>query len=319
LISHQDGVDCSIIVVTYNSECDIVGFLDSLPAAAAGLTLRVIVVDNDSTDGTVDLVRARPDVLCIETGANLGFAGGFNIGRQHVGQCAAVALFNPDLILEAGALREMFTALDDNPAVGVVVPMMLDLNGSLYPSLRRTPSLTRAIGDGALGRRFGRRPGWLTEIIRDVEEYGYRHAVDWAAGAAQLISVGCDRAVGPWDERFFLYSEEVDYATRVYAAGFRVDYIPTARVRHRGAGSGQSPALYALKAVSRIRYAEKHGRHAVAYRGLVILHELLRSADRGHRLALWTVCHRDTWEPLVSRLKARPAHLFPATQPVSRG
>jgi GT2 family glycosyltransferase len=308
----QASADCAVIVVTYNSERDIVGLLDSLPAAAGGLTLRVIVVDNDSADRTVELVRERPGVTCIQAGANLGFAGGINVGRQHVGQCAAVAVLNPDLVLEPGALRELFTALED-PAIGMVVPMMLEPEGSVYPSLRRAPSLTRALGDALLGARLGRRPGWLAETIRDPQEYGYRHVVDWATGAAQLISADCDRAVGPWDERFFLYSEEVDYATRVRAAGLRVEYVPAARARHRGSGSGQSPELRALASVSRVRYAEKYGKQPRAYRAAIILNTLLRSADRGQRLALWTVCHRDSWEPLVSGLKAPRAHDSPAT------
>lgn len=313
---HQRGdVDCAVIIVTYNSARDIASLLDSLPAAAAGLTLRIIVVDNASADGTVELVRTRPDVLCVETGANLGFAGGINVGREHAGPCAALAVLNPDLVLKAGALRVMFAALDD-PAVGVVVPMLLNSDGSLYPSLRREPTLARAIGDGLFGEFFPRRPGWLSEIVRDPGEYRYQHVADWAGGAAMLISAPCDRAVGPWDEQFFLYSEEVDYAARVRAAGFRVEYVPGARARHRGSGSGQSPLLAALMAVNRVRYIEKHGRHARAYRAAVIMHELLRSADPSHRAALRAASRRSAWSPLVSRLQARPAHTSVQTPPV---
>jgi GT2 family glycosyltransferase len=299
----QGDVDCAVIVVTSNSSRDITGLLDALPAAAAGLTLRVIVVDNASADGTAELVRARPGVRCVETGANLGFAGGINVGRELAGRFAALAVLNPDLVLEAGALREMFTALADQ-AVGVVAPRLLNWDASSCLSLRREPTLTRAIGDCLFGGRFPRRPGWLSEIVRDPGEYGYRHAIDWACGAATMISAACDRAVGPWDERFFLYSEEVDYAARVRAAGFRVEYLPHALARHRGSGSGQSPSLCALMAVNRVLYIEKHGGHARAYRAAVILHELLRSASPGHRTALRTISRRSAWPPLVSGLKA---------------
>jgi GT2 family glycosyltransferase len=299
-------VDCAVVVVTHNSARDIAGLLDSLPAAAGGLTVRVVVVDNASVDETVSLVRARPEVICIATGANLGYAGGINVGRRHAGESAALAVLNPDLVLEPGALRDMFAALDD-PAVGMVVPMLLELDGRRYPSLRRTPTLSRAIGDGVFGGHFSHRPGWLSEMVRDAGAYRYRHAVDWAGGAAMLISAACDRAVGPWDERFFLYMEDVDYATRACAAGFRIDYVPEARVRHRGAGSGQSIALSALMAVNRVRYIEKHGGRVRAYRAAVILHELLRSADRGHRAALRAVTRPGTVSPLLSALKARAA------------
>lgn len=295
-------VDCAVIVVTYNSARYIDGLLNSL--AAADLTLRVIVVDNGSADDTVQRARDHPDVICVETGANLGFAGGINVGRRHAGLCRALAVLNPDLVLEPGALRGLLGALDD-PAVGVVVPMLLDFAGHLYPSLRREPTLTRAIGDALFGQHFKHRPVVLSEIVRDEREYHDRHPVDWAVGAAMLISAACDRVVGAWDERFFLYSEEVDYATRARAAGFRVEYVPQARARHRGAGSGQSYELTALNAINRVRYFEKYGKETGAMRAAVLLHLLLRSASRSHRGALLAVSRPSTWEPLISGLKAR--------------
>jgi GT2 family glycosyltransferase len=299
-------VDCAVIIVTYNSAADIAGLLESLPAAAAGLTLRTVVVDNGSTDATARLVRAFPGVCYVETGANLGYAGGINAGREHAGECAALLVLNPDAVLEAGALREMAMALDD-PRVGMVAPMLLDADGRIYPSLRRAPTLARAIGDALLGSRIGRRPGWLSVMVRAESRYCQRHAVDWATGAALLVSAACDRVVGRWDERFFLYSEETDYAARARDAGFRVEYVPTARVRHRGGGSGQSTALTALSAVSRIRYMEKRRQWPRAYRAAVILHELLRSGHPGHRTALRFVIRRSRWPALIRSLQVRPA------------
>jgi len=314
--AQRDEVDCAVIIVTYNSAPDIAGLIDSLPAAADGLTLRVIVVDNGSVDHTVERVRAHPEVLCVAVGANLGYAGGINVGRQHAGQCGTLAVLNPDLVLEPGALREMFTALED-PAVGLVVPMLLDSEGHFYPSLRREPTLATAFADAVCGRLFESRPGWLSEMVRDEREYNYRHPVDWAGGAAWLISTACDRAVGAWDERFFLYHEEVDYAARARAAGFRMEYVPEARARHRGAGSGQSPTLYALMAVNRVRYFEKHGKPARAMRAIVLLHELIRSADPSHRAAARAVARRSTWEPLISGLKTRPMDAVAASSSVT--
>jgi GT2 family glycosyltransferase len=301
---HESGpVDCAAVVVTYNSAGDIAVLLDSLPAAAAGLSIRIIVADNGSTDGTVELARSRPDVTCIETGANLGYAGGINVGRLHGGAYSSLLVLNPDAELEAGAMREMFAALED-PAVGIVVPMLLDAEGRRLPSLRREPTLIRALGDGLLGGRVRRRPGRLSEMVWHEEAYGYRHPVDWATGAALLVSAACDRAVGGWDERFFLYSEETDYFARARAAGFRVDFEPSARVRHRGGGSGRSDALLALQAVNRVRYMEKHHRWPRLYWLAVLLHEALRSGDPGHRSALLAVLRRSRWASVLRRLQA---------------
>ena len=103
--------DCGVVIVTYNSARDIAGLLESLPAAAPGLTVRVVVVDNGSADNTVEIVRAHGHVVCIETGANIGYAAGVNLGRQHTGDCAAMAVLNPDLVLEAGSFARCLTCL----------------------------------------------------------------------------------------------------------------------------------------------------------------------------------------------------------------
>ena len=311
-VPDTQAVDCAVVVVTYNSAPYVVGLLDSIPAAAAGLSWRTVVVDNGSADDTVKLLTGRPDVICIEAGGNLGYAAGINIGRESAGGYSALLVLNPDLTLEAGAIRDMFAALDE-PAVGIVVPTLFDADARRLRSLRRDPTLLRAIGEGLLGDRAGWRPGWLSEIVRNQQAYRYRHPVDWATGAAMLVSAECDRIVGRWDERFFLYSEEVDYAARVRRAGFRIDYLPTARARHRGGGSGQSSALVALMAVNRIRYAEGRGRHT-GYRLAVVLHELLRSRDRGHRAALRAVVRRSTWPSLPSA--SRPPRTAADASPV---
>ena len=312
-ICEPGRVDCAVVVVTYNSASDIAALLDSLPAAAAGLRIRVIVVDNGSTDGTVALVRSRPDVTCVETGTNLGYAGGINAGRSHGGDYSALLVLNPDAELGAGALREMFAALDD-PAVGIVVPMLLGAGGQRLPSLRREPTLMRALGDGLLGGRIRHRPGWLSEMVWHERAYRHRHPIDWATGAALLVSDACDRAVGRWDERFFLYSEETDYFARARAMGFRVDYLPSAWVRHDGGGSGRSDALLALQAVNRVRYMEKHRRWPRLYWLAVVLHELLRSGNSGHRAALLAVLHRSRWDSVLGRLQSgsQPAAVMPA-------
>jgi GT2 family glycosyltransferase len=300
-----DRVDCAVVIVTYNSGRDIAGLLDCLPAAAAGLTLRTIVVDNGSADATIDLVRRRADVRCIEAGANLGYAGGINVGRLHAGDYSALLVLNPDLVLEPGAIREMAAVLGDS-AIGIVAPMLVGADGRRYPSLRRRPTVSRAIGDGLLGRRLPGRPGWLSEVVRDEESYSRRHPVDWAGGAALLISGACDDAVGPWDDGYFLYSEETDYATRAVAAGFRVEYVPAARATHHGGGSGQSSELIALMAVSRLRYVTKHRRWLWPYRAAQIITELLRSGHAGHRAALKAVLRRSTWPELALRLRNSP-------------
>lgn len=295
-LMNDEKVDCGVIIVTYNSARDIGGLLQSLVDAADGLRLRTVVVDNGSVDETVSIVRSFPGVRCIESGSNLGYAGAINLGRRLVGPCSSIVVLNPDLRLRPGGMGSLWRAVSE-PGMGVAYPGLLDGASNVYPSLRREPTILRALGDALLGRRLRSRPGWLSETVWQPKEYSYRHPVDWATGAAVVISAACDTAVGDWDTTFFLYSEEIDLAARARDANFRVEFVPQAWAHHAGGGSGRSDALVALMAVNRIRYYEKrHGRAAASlFRLVVVLHELLRMREPAHRYALGVALRRRRW------------------------
>ena len=265
------ATDCCLIVVTFNSAQDIHGLLDSRAIAAPGKALRTVVVDNASVDDTCELVSQYDDVTLINAGKNLGYAGGINLARAAVPNDCPVLVVNPDVRLGDGCITRLLQALED-PRVGVAVPMIIDEDRRIYPSLHREPSILRALGDAALGSRLPGRPGWLSETFLERDSYNAAIDVDWASGAALMISPACSAAVGSWDaDNFFLYSEETDFAVRARKAGFVVRYVPDARVQHRGGGSGRTSALSALMAVNRIRYVRKHhGRlWSAFYRGIV--------------------------------------------------
>lgn len=292
-------VDCAVIIVTYNSANFIGSLLDSLSESAPSYTLDVVVVDNGSGDNTVELVRERSGVRCVATGVNLGYAGGINVGREYLREFDALAILNPDLILTKNALGELLAALSD-PGIGVAVPRLLNADGSFYPSLYREPSLSRAVGDTLLGHHFHQRPAFLSQVVNSPQAYDSRHSVDWASGAAMVISAACDRAVGEWDERFFLYCEETDFMSRVRAAGLRVEYVPDAVARHQGGGSGTSGALSALMAVNRIRYYRKYHSAAASllFRVIVAGHYAVRAANPDSRSVLKTLLSRARWNAL---------------------
>src|SRR5690606_38781938 len=107
--------DISVVVVTYNSADDIPGLIDSLRTEAADLRLRVIIADNSSTDDTLARVRMHDDVTVVETGGNLGYAGGINVARAHLGAGEDLLILNPDLRVERGAIVQLKSRLDDDP------------------------------------------------------------------------------------------------------------------------------------------------------------------------------------------------------------
>jgi GT2 family glycosyltransferase len=301
------AVECGIIVVSYNSAGHIEALLDSLPAAAGDITTRCVVVDNNSSDDTTSILSKRDDVHTLPAGQNLGYAGAINLGREFLGQCSSVLILNPDLVLSPGSIGQLRAALDQ-PGVGVAVPKMLGRDGELYQSLRREPSLTRALGDAMFGSRIPWRPGWLSEMIRDGAAYQQARDVAWSTGAALLISAACNDAVGQWDaDRFFLYSEETDFAARARRCGYRIRYVPTAVVHHEGGGSGQSAVLDALLAVNRVRYYEKYHRRPVSsmFRLVVVLHYLLRGTKVTGRQTFRMLLRRSRWGSLPGGRTAR--------------
>ena len=156
----------------------------------------------------------------------------------------------------------------------------MDGDGAVLRSLRREPTVLRAVGEAVVGgERAGRYRHW-GEVVSDPDSYTHAKEADWATGAAMLVSRECLAAVGPWDESFFLYSEEVDFALRARDRGFRLRYEPAAGAVHLGGESGIDPALWALLTRNRIRlYRARHGRvRTAAFTGAVVLNEAVRAA-----------------------------------------
>lgn len=297
LTTTADRPDCTAVVVTYESERHLDGLLDSLDASAAAV--RVVIVDNASSDATVARARARTGVVVIASDANGGYARGINLGRRAADPARPLLVANPDLRFRPGAVEGLLSALDD-PTVGVAVPRLVDEHGHVLRSLRREPSVWREFGEALFGDHVPRRPGWLSEIVRNDDLYRRPVDVDWATGAAMMIAPVGDRAITAWDESYFLYSEEVDAAARVRRAGLRIRFVPAATAEHEGGGSGSSAALVALQAVNRVRYFERrHGAvHAAVYRSTVALHEASRGLDPARRAAAAFVLRRGRWPSL---------------------
>jgi GT2 family glycosyltransferase len=278
------------VVVTYNSAAVVADCLRSLSDVD-----RIAVADNSSSDDTIPLARAaRPDATIVELDGNRGYAAGVNAGTRALGDVDEVLVLNPDVRLRpgaVGALRETLAA----PGTGIAVPRIVDADGVLQPSLRRFPTVARAFGEAVAGGTRAGRFERFGELVVDPSAYERAGVADWATGAAMLISRACRDAVGAWDESFFMYSEETDFAWRAHDAGFTLRYTPGASVVHIGGEAMTSPALYERLTVNRlVLFARRHGRAAaLAYRGALLLNESLR-APRADT-------HRAAAKALVSR------------------
>lgn len=286
----------TLVVVTYNSAGVIGGLLASIPPGLAGVPATVVVVDNGSTDETLEVVGATaPDALVVATGRNGGYAAGINAGVAAAGLPSAVLVLNPDVRLGPGCVPALLEGLAQTGA-GIVAPRLEDASGRLIPSQRREPTLLRAVADLVLGAENAGRVGTLGEVVTAPASYEAPTRIDWAEGSTLLVSAACWRKVGPWDESFFLYSEETDFALRARDAGYECWYVPTAHAVHLEGGSAHTPALWRLLVVNKWRlYARRHGRATSAlFLGVLVLREASRAAlgKTTSRAALWGLLDR---------------------------
>lgn len=273
--------DVLIAVVTFNSAAVIEPFLRALPEALKGAgTAKVVVVDNDSHDATTSLVRAiAPWAAIIESGTNRGYAAGINAALVDVKARRGVYVLNPDTVPSPGSVALLADAAESRPGVGITAPRVVDNHGNLKFSLRREPTILRAIGEGFLGGHRAARFPWAGEMIRDPAHYVDGAVADWATGAALFLSAHTVSRVGLWDEGYFLYSEETDYALRTRDSGLRVSLVAAAEVAHPGGDMETSPWLWSLVAVNRVRlYRKRHGRLLGAlYWCIVLISEGIRA------------------------------------------
>ncbi len=270
----------TLIVVTHDSAEVLPALVASLPVGLAGVDdARVVVVDNASSDASLDVVRRLlPEAEVVETGRNAGYAAGINAGLRRVDADDPVVVLNPDLVLHEGCVAQLLETLAD-PHVGVAVPLVRDAVGTVSRSLRRDPSAARAWAESLLGGRVAGGLG-LGEVVADPAAYEHAHDVDWATGAALAISPAARAAAGAWDESFFLYSEEVDWCRRVRAAGLRVRFEPGAVVSHRGGAYDADAGLWRILMANRVREHARHGGRLsrASHRAALLTGEVLRSA-----------------------------------------
>jgi N-acetylglucosaminyl-diphospho-decaprenol L-rhamnosyltransferase len=219
-----------VVVVTYRSVAHLGGCLASI-ARQGDAVASVFVVDNASGDGSAELAASRPGATVVSLDRNIGFAAAANRGVA-MGTAPTVLFLNPDAELDAGALRALQVGLAADSALAAVTGSIRRADGSPYPSARRFPSLLTAAAHGLLGL--------LVPGNRWSRRYLVTDDPDWIAGTAMLVSRAAFEAVGGFDERYFMYVEDVDLCRRWRDRGFRVGVVAGAGVVHLIGGSTRS-------------------------------------------------------------------------------
>jgi GT2 family glycosyltransferase len=240
----------------------------------------VVVVDNASTDGTPEMVTSRfPEVKLLQNSENVGFSRAYNQALQE-SKGRYLLVLNPDCVIHPGALAKLIEFLESEPKAGAVGPRLLNADGSLQFSCRRFPTFAAGLfRNTPLGRIF---PGnrYSRQYLMMEWDHSRPQEVDWISGAAMLIRRQTLDEVGPLDEGFYMYCEDVDWCYRARQKGWKIYYLPTAIITHLiGRSSDQRPRAMVVE-----------------------FHRSMRRFYRKHYAALWPIGFR--WLPsLAIRLR----------------
>ncbi len=281
-------VDVSVVVVNWNTRELLAECLNSVVAAGREAALEVWVVDNGSSDGSVEMVRARyPAVHLIANAENVGFARGNN---QAIPRCAGryVLLLNSDACLLPQALGRMLAHARARPQLGVVAPLLVAPDGRPQMSCARSPTPWRELVHMMHLSRI--LPGLL---YRDGELSLERpSAVEVVQGACMLVRRDALLEVGGFDDGYFMYSEEVELCERLRRAGWGIEWLPAARVVHHGGASTRAApeSMFLALYGSKVRfYRRNRGPGTVlAYKALLLVAALARVGA----LAIWPLVGR---------------------------
>ena len=251
-------IDLSIVIVNWNVRDLLRRCLESIFASRLP-GLEAIVVDNASSDGSLDMLRTEfSRVTLIANADNRGFPAGNNQGLAAARGRFVMAL-NPDTEIVGGALRRVIAYLDAHPEVGALGPQLLNPDGSVQSSRRRFPTFATALFESTWLQGIAPRSVLRRYTMDDVPDDTV-HQVDWVTGACIAVRREVLEKVGGFDEGFFMYSEELDWCRRIRAAGWKIVYLPEAKVIHHvGQSSEQAVAARHIHfQTSKVRYFRKY-------------------------------------------------------------
>ena len=270
-----DAGRVACVVVTYDALPWVERCLESVAA------LDTVVVDNGSSDGTVGFVRERfPAVRLVEL-ENRGLAAGWNRGVAETSG-EYVLILNADAWLEGDAADRLVEAADRHPGAAAVGPRLRNPDGSLQRSVRGFPTLWRLATEYLYLRKLAPRSQALNAFYAGGFDHDAERVVEWVMGSCMFVRRAAFDEVGPFDERYFLFSEEVDWMRRAADRGWSVVFTPTAECAHVG-GASHGGRLYRENVRGHLRYLSLHGRRGEAEQARKLLRASLLVRGRLHR------------------------------------
>ena len=272
--------DVEAVVVTYNALPHLERCLESLRG------YNTVVVDHGSTDGTLDVARRFPDVRVVEQ-ENRGLAAGWNRGMAET-DAPLILVMNSDAWLRDDAGERLAAFAREHEDAGYVAPRLLNPDGTLQPSVRAFPTPWRLATEYLFLRKLAPRSRALNSFYAAGFAHDETREIDFAKAASFLLRRAAFDEVGPFDEEFFLFSEETDWCYRAAKAGWKTYFFPGAEVFHVGGASWrrESATLFREQVRGHLRFLAKHRgpREAERARRLLLLGARLRTVlFRGER------------------------------------
>lgn len=274
--------DLAVIIVSTNEGKWLRPCLGTVFGQLGDLRADVVVVDNESDDGTRELVtRDFPEARVVSS-LNHGFS---HANNRALMTCNAryVLFLNPDTEVLEGTFSDLVEAMDERPTVGLIGVRQITAEGRLDQTIRHFPNALRALGAALAADRLPRRPRCLGERELDLAAYDREVACDWTSGSFMLARREAIESAGYFDERYFMYSDETDLCRRIKTAGWEVRHLPFMTILHHAGKAGVKPGIESLGAWTRVAYSRKHfsPAHRAAYSGAVFLGHALRSVYAG--------------------------------------
>ena len=253
-------LDLSIIIVNYNVKHHLRECLQSIYRSTKRASFEITVVDNNSTDGSVDMVKSEfPEVKLIENCQNFGFAKANNQAlKENKGRY--VLLLNPDTVVLPNALDRMVEFMDENPRTGALGCKLLYPDGSLQPSCRSFPTLITAFFENTGLEKLFLRNRIMGRHRIGHWDYNDIREVDQPMGSALMVRREAITQVGLMDEQFHMYYEDVDWCFRIKKRGWKIYFIPLAQIIHYGGQSAwpNMPKMKIQRYKSRHKFFRKH-------------------------------------------------------------
>ena len=250
--------ELTIVIVSFNTRPELEACLSSLASAPPSIPHGITVVDNASSDGTIDALRARwPGVHLIPSDRNLGFAAANNLGIRQA-DTELLLLLNSDTVVPAGAIDTLVRALRADAGAAAAGPRLVGADGRPEISFGPMMGPFNELRQKVLGRLYDRR--WPAAVRMVTRMTSRPHRPDWVSGACLLVRRADAMAAGLFDARYFLYAEDVDFCAALRSLGRHILFIPDAEVVHLRGASGRRRPVETNRAYrrSQIAFYEKH-------------------------------------------------------------